>query len=333
MNSLYPSLRSKSKVSVIAGILFLLYPVLSFFEEFLIVLSPEYSFISQLLGQLESFFDYYVSWKPFEGLFLLGALILGILLLVQKCKRCIPVLLCLYVVRICLSVGGFAVWGIIVGLLRLFAAVLICSFSFFLFSSIRSGIKKLWFVPAVLEGIRVLYGCIEALQYDIPGISVGRMILLYCLSEGAFVLAMGFLGRWLCSLSEEASEKALEEAADGERTLLDTSFYLPLWLHITLLIFGNLMWVYVWCYLVTEHLNCAPNQKYRSPASQLLLCIFVPFYYFYWLYQSAKRVSALSSLKFRFNESDFSVLTVVLAVFLGIAAPIFMQYKLNEIYK
>ena len=101
--------------------------------------------------------------------------------------------------------------------------------------------------------------------------------------------------------------------------------------HVLLLIFVGWIWQYVWIYRTTNYLNKTPNEEKREPATKLLLCMFVPFYYIYWIYQSAQRIEILA--KEKNIDSDIVTLSVVLSLFVGIVPPIIMQSKLNQICK
>ena len=101
--------------------------------------------------------------------------------------------------------------------------------------------------------------------------------------------------------------------------------------HVLLLVFIGWIWQYVWIYKVTDYLNKTPNEEKRNPTNKLLLCMFVPFYYIYWIYQSARRIEILA--KEKNIESDIVMLSTVLALFVGIIPPILMQNKINQICK
>ena len=99
--------------------------------------------------------------------------------------------------------------------------------------------------------------------------------------------------------------------------------------HVLLLLFTFGIWQYVWIYRVTNYLNRTPGEEYRNPTTKLLLCMFVPFYYLYWIFVSAKRIDKLALS--RGIQSDIAVLSLVLALFIGIVPPIMMQDKINQI--
>lgn len=107
--------------------------------------------------------------------------------------------------------------------------------------------------------------------------------------------------------------------------------YCDLAKHILLLLFTFGIWYYIWIYKTTKNLNRVNGEPWRTPSSQLLLCMFIPFYSIYWIYQSALRIDKMA----RENDitSDISTICVILAIFVAIVPPIIMQDKLNSIIK
>ncbi len=117
--------------------------------------------------------------------------------------------------------------------------------------------------------------------------------------------------------------------AQASKPLTFSDGYCDMTKHVLLLLFTFGIWQYLWIYRTTEYLNAAFDDQKRNLATKLLLCMFVPFYYIYWVYQSAKRIDALA----RQNgvASDISTVSTVLAIFIGFVPPILMQSKLNQI--
>ena len=118
-----------------------------------------------------------------------------------------------------------------------------------------------------------------------------------------------------------------ESAAGG--CYMPESAYCGLAKHVLLLLFTFGIWQLIWIYRTTENLNCLPDEPPRSPATKLLLCLFVPFYIIYWVYKSAQRIDRISALQGR--PSDSATLCLILAIFIGIVPPILMQDKINGI--
>ena len=99
--------------------------------------------------------------------------------------------------------------------------------------------------------------------------------------------------------------------------------------HVLLLLFTCGIYYLVWIYRMTESLNACKNEGYRSPVKKLLLCMFIPFYLYYWTYKSADRIDMLGYEKG--IKGDTAAVSTVLSIFLPILAPIFMQNKLNTV--
>ncbi len=98
--------------------------------------------------------------------------------------------------------------------------------------------------------------------------------------------------------------------------------------HILLLIFTFGVWYCIWIYRTTGFQNNTRDFSDRNPTNQLLLCIFVPFYLIYWVYQSAKRTDIQAHD--RGIPCDLGVLCLVMAFFVPILPPILMQDKFNR---
>ncbi len=98
--------------------------------------------------------------------------------------------------------------------------------------------------------------------------------------------------------------------------------------HILLLLFTFGIWYAIWIYRTTAFLNDTWDYPDRNPTNQLLLCIFVPFYLIYWVYQSARRTdSQADGLGI---PCDLGVLYLVMAFFVPLLPPILMQDKFNR---
>ena len=68
--------------------------------------------------------------------------------------------------------------------------------------------------------------------------------------------------------------------------------YYELLTHILLCMFTFGVWVYIWIYRTTKTLSNVYGMPRQEPVAQMLLCLFVPFYYIYWLYEQGKRAEA-----------------------------------------
>ncbi len=99
--------------------------------------------------------------------------------------------------------------------------------------------------------------------------------------------------------------------------------------HVLLLIFTFGVWFFIWIYRATGYLNQVEEAPFRTPTNQLLLCLFVPFYHIYWVYQSARRLDRLANSQG--VASDLRVVCLVLAFFVPILPPVLMQDKMNRL--
>ena len=169
--------------------------------------------------------------------------------------------------------------------------------------------KALWIVALLLSIIHILFSYI-----------LYHHLLLQLLVDFVFIAFVACFGKACITSSPVAEESKPLTFSDG---------YCDMTKHVLLLLFTFGIWQYLWIYRTTEYLNAAFDGQKRNPVTKLLLCMFVPFYYIYWVYQSAKRIDALA----RQNgvASDISTVSTVLAIFIGFVPPILMQSKLNQI--
>lgn len=201
--------------------------------------------------------------------------------------------------------------------------------------------KYAMIIGLVAAGIFVV---IQLLDFIIPftyvyGFSVATLItqfisnvfnlVLTVASYGLFAIYMGVTAQ-----GEEASEvdEDLSKVADNiskvANDITSGPVNISLVTHVLLLFLTCGIWLYIWIYKVTGYLNSEAVEK-RTPVNQLLLCMFVPFYYIYWVYKSAEIIDDM--YKSRNQVSDIKTLCLVLAIFINIVPPIIMQEKINNI--
>ena len=65
--------------------------------------------------------------------------------------------------------------------------------------------------------------------------------------------------------------------------------YTDLLTHVLLYMFTCGVWSFIWIYRATKTLSNVYGMTRQEPVAQLLLCLFVPFYVIYWLYDQGKR--------------------------------------------
>lgn len=123
-----------------------------------------------------------------------------------------------------------------------------------------------------------------------------------------------------------------ESYSGSQCTSLPPDFYMSLALHIVLLLFTFGIYLLVWVYKTTERLNSVPGSEQRVPVNKLLLVMFVPFYYIYWFYKTAKIVDDFG---IQCNDnSQISLAVLLLTIFLSPALipPILVQNKMNNLF-
>ena len=98
--------------------------------------------------------------------------------------------------------------------------------------------------------------------------------------------------------------------------------------HILLLLFTFGIGYYVWIYRVSKFLNCHDGEQ-KGAGTQLLLCMFIPFYMIYWYYKSAERLDRIAAANGVYSNLTGSIFICVL--FAGFAAPILLQEKINSV--
>ena len=136
-------------------------------------------------------------------------------------------------------------------------------------------------------------------------------------------LLIGTISLIVCLLSRHEKENATSSNAE----IIDEHF-VSLGKHICLLLFTFGIWYLIWIYKATKYSNLVKDEQERKPSTALLLYIFVPFYSVYWTYKTAQRIDKIA--KTRNVQSDIATLCLVLAIFVPILPPIFMQDKINQ---
>lgn len=99
--------------------------------------------------------------------------------------------------------------------------------------------------------------------------------------------------------------------------------------HIFLTIVTGGIWLLFWTYHITKNLNCVPGTEQRKPACQLLLCMFLPLYYPFWILKTAENVEAYAQEKGKQFKLD--ILCLVFAFLCPFFSTILIQNKINAI--
>ena len=199
--------------------------------------------------------------------------------------------------------------------------------------------ETLWFLPGILAFLAALLSTLASMH--IMGFLANILVVaLYFLTGLTVVFPDGNPMRDL-----EPQPARTEPAVPGtdDQIPQDTAQPqepLPTWQpkvwdgrcdmlkHILLLIFTFGVWYCIWIYRTTGFLNGTRDSSDRNPTNQLLLCIFVPFYLIYWVYQSAKRTD--TQAHDRGIPCDLGLLCLVMAFFVPLLPPILMQDKFNR---
>lgn len=196
----------------------------------------------------------------------------------------------------------------------------------------RAAVKKVWFVPAACYAVGVIIWSIwGAAHYRIR---TSYFVFDLLLNVPGFLLAMLWVvnSDAFAQKTADASDPGQPESAapaSGAAATAESTAYYNLGMHVVLLLFTFGVWYLIWIYRMTGYLNRVEDEQPRNPTNQLLLCIFVPFYTVWWVYQSAQRIDKLAAAKG--IASDLYMLCLILAIFVGVVPPILMQDKINAI--
>lgn len=196
----------------------------------------------------------------------------------------------------------------------------------------RAAVKKVWFVPAACYAVGVIiWSSWAAAHYRIR---TSYFVFDLLLNGLGLLLAMLWVVNpdAFAQKTANASDLGQPESAapaSGAAATAESTAYYNLGMHVVLLLLTFGVWYLIWIYRMTGYLNRVKDEQPRNPTNQLLLCIFVPFYTVWWVYQSAQRIDKLAATKG--IASDLSMLCLILAIFVGVVPPILMQDKINAI--
>lgn len=89
------------------------------------------------------------------------------------------------------------------------------------------------------------------------------------------------------------------------------------------------IWYYIWIYNTVKNLEI--GGKSSDAGLELVLSLFVPFYYIYWLYKASKTVEGQLKAYGR-PADDVCALTLILGLLVGfLFGAAFLQHKINEL--
>ena len=147
-------------------------------------------------------------------------------------------------------------------------------------------VKKLWFVPgaaAVLSFLLLIafYISMHIFRYVVINLFWGLLEIaivliasLWAVNEIPVTSSGTTAGSQTYTGSATYQPSASGNCSEG---------YISMGMHIALLLLTGGIWMYIWVYRTTKLLNCVEDEEYRNPTTKLLLCMFVPFYFIYWI--------------------------------------------------
>lgn len=198
--------------------------------------------------------------------------------------------------------------------------------------SAGSGIRTLWFLPAVIAFASALFGNIPHTFRHFE--STWQSLVLDIILITGILFAGLWMGKKYVPKRPSVPSVASSSQSGGSPSPYDSpglpkEAYYSLVKHVLLLVFTLGIWELIWVYKVTGYLNCILDEPPRNPTTKLLLYIFVPFYSLYWIYKSAQRIDKIA--KTSIISSNLAALCLIVAIFIGIIPLILMQDKINEI--
>jgi len=186
----------------------------------------------------------------------------------------------------------------------------------------KDTILKLWFLPTALRGLELLLQLMfyATNHYGYYFISIPSVLL------GGLIAVAGFLfaSVWLLF-----PEKLPEVEKTAREAAAEMNGYIGMVKHILLLLFTFGIWQLIWIYRTTKYLNRIEADPIRKPVTELLLCMFIPFYTIFWNYKSALRVDTL--LKEKEMGPSITNVCIFWSIFVGFIVPILMQDSINRI--
>lgn len=100
-------------------------------------------------------------------------------------------------------------------------------------------------------------------------------------------------------------------------------------IHVILVALLGVLWLWPWIYQTGYNLKQLSKEYRRTPAGQLLLFIFIPFYSQYWFYKSGQIISDYAQR--RGLQVYIGGLCCILSMFSAPIASIVMQMEMNKI--
>ena len=112
--------------------------------------------------------------------------------------------------------------------------------------------------------------------------------------------------------------------------MLEKEYYLPVMSLFFLNFFSFEIYSLFWIFRITKFTNLAKGSTYRDPTKKTLLCIFMPIYFFYWMYKTCQRIDCIAAER---GKPSKLTRTYWILFFTGciIFMPLVIQSKVNKI--
>lgn len=156
-------------------------------------------------------------------------------------------------------------------------------------------------------------------------------VLVVAASYGAFAIYLGRLAQGEEDIEVEPEINATE--VNDRYTVSATGvtggkMKKSVILHTVLLIVTCGIWYFFWIQRVTDYVDKEAEKK-RTPVAQLLLCLYIPFYFAYWAYDAGKKMDAM--YQSRGKESDNAGTYLILGIFTGVISTLVIQNDINKL--
>lgn len=100
---------------------------------------------------------------------------------------------------------------------------------------------------------------------------------------------------------------------------------------LSIVTFG--IYVYIWIYKTSRFFDGYLNRQGSfSPGVEVVLCLFVPFYFIYWIYKQTKAAGEAHRTRGNYNDSELAIINLLLCIFgLSIVAYALLQDQINKL--
>lgn len=190
--------------------------------------------------------------------------------------------------------------------------------AFIAFNKRKKTSQKIWFLPGVIYIVRFILSFFFNIfsGYAMVGIFGDFINILW-------IPIMFLLGYYL---SDKKKEIKPINNTNGAYSVFEENYgYMDMATHVLLLLLTCGIWYLIWIYKATTF----AHKSNRDSGTQLVLCMFVPFYNIYWTYMTSKMLDDEGRTKGIYSE--ISIICVILQLFVPIVVPILMQSKINTL--